>query len=183
MSGFEYIFTFYGLLLGLAVAAAVGNLAEMWRANEAVKVGLAPPLLCVFILLAAAQQWVSFWAARDVLTMTPISLLMCIGMAVPYTFVSHGMTPAREGSASFEQFYLDHRRTLMAILAIPPILSLLYNLMIGSRDDLANMLMGAVFITAPRTAIPLILAFNKSARVHAISLTALCVHTVWRLFL
>jgi hypothetical protein len=183
MSGFEYIFTFYGLLLGLAVANAVGNLAEMWRSNEAVKVGLAPPVLCVFILLAAAQQWVSFWAARDGLTMTPINLLMCIGMAVPYTFVSHGMTPAREGSSSFEQFYLDHRKTLMAVLAIPPVLSLVYNLAFPSEFDVVSTALSAAFITAPRTVIPLVLAFSRSIRMHAIGLALLCAHTLWRLFL
>lgn len=183
MSGFEYIFTFYGLLLGLAVASAVGNLAEMWRANETVKVGLAPPLLCVFILLAAAQQWVSFWAARDGLTMTPVSLLMCIGMAVPYTFVSHGMTPAREGSGSFEDFYISHRKTLMGVLAIPPVLSLLYNLAIGNAGDLGEEVLSVVLITAPRVLIPVALMIVRSPRLHVIGLALLSAHTLWRLFL
>lgn len=183
MSGFEYIFTFYGLLLGLAVANAVGNVAEMWRANETVKVGLAPPLLCVFILLAAAQQWVSFWGAREELTMSPVNLLMCIGMAVPYTFVSHGMTPAREGSASFESFYLDHRKMLMGVLAIPPLLSLIYNVALDGFGDLGQFALGMAVITGPRVLIPLWLALTRSPRAHAIGLGLLAAHTLWRLFL
>jgi len=183
MSGFEYIFTFYGLLLGLAVANATGNLAEMWRSNAVARVGPAPPLLCVFILLAAAQQWVSFWAVRDSLTMSPGDLLMCMGMATPYIFVSHGMTPAREGSTSFEAFYIDHRRTLMGVLMIPPLLSLTYNLALGKAGSLNEVLFSALLITAPRALIPLALIFTRSVKLHVLGLAALIAHTLWRLFL
>lgn len=41
MSGFEYLFTFYGLLLGLAVANVATGFADMWRSREAyVRAGL-----------------------------------------------------------------------------------------------------------------------------------------------
>ena len=183
MSGFEYIFPFDGLLLGLAVANAVGNRAEMWRSSGAVKVGLTPPLLCVFILLAAAQQWVSFWEARDALTMTAPNLLICIGMAVPYTFVSHGMTPAREGSASFESFYIDHRKTLMGVLIIPPVLSMIYNFAMQGVGEVGELVFYAGAIVAPRVLIPACLAFTRSPRVHALGLAILAAHTVWRMFL
>ena len=183
MSGFEYIFTFYGLLLGLAIANATNNLAEMWRSSEVVKVGLTPPILCVVILLSGAQQWVSFWSARDDLTMTTDSLLMSIGMALPYIFVSHGMTPAREGSGSFEEFYLRHRRTLMGVLTIPPVLSLAYNLALsGVPAPLDQYLLYVAVVLAPRILIPLGLAFSRSPRVHAIGLAVLALHTLARLF-
>lgn len=183
MSGFEYIFTFYGLLLGLAVANATSNVAEMWRSIGSVKVGPAPPLLCLFILLSAAQGWTSFWAVHDTLTMSPVTLLMCIGMAVPYIFVSHGMTPAREASASFEDFYIDHRRTLMAVLVIPPLLSMTYNLIVNGTATLAE---HASFIGAfilPRVLIPAGMALTRSPRLHALGLVVLIAHTLWRIFL
>ena len=182
MSGFEYIFTFYSLLLGLAVANATNNLAEMWRSQRAVAVGLAPPLLCVFILLAAGQQWMSFWGARENLTLSPNTVLMSIGMALPYIFVSHGMTPVREGSGSFEEFYIEHRKTLMGVLAAPPVLSAFYNTVkfgIGAPGDEALWL-GLVVL--PRVLIPLGLAFTRSPRLHVIGLTVLIVHTLWRLY-
>ena len=183
MSGFEYIFTFYGLLLGLAVANATSNVAEMWRSSGSVKVGLAPPLLCLFILLSAAQGWTSFWASHDSLTMTPTALLMCIGMAVPYIFVSHGMTPAREGSASFEDFYIHHRRTLMVVLVIPPLLSMAYNLITGGAASLADSAFFIGLIILPRVLIPAGLAITRSPRLHALGLVALIAHTLWRIFL
>jgi hypothetical protein len=93
MSGFEYLFTFYGLLLGLAVANVATGFADMWRGRADTKVGWATPLLGLFIMLGAAQQWVSFWGGRDSLTMGPWELLISIGVAFPYIFVSQGMFP------------------------------------------------------------------------------------------
>jgi len=181
MSGFEYLFTFYSLLLGLVVANTTNNLAEMWRSHRAVAVGLATPLLCLFILLAVAQQWVSFWGARETLTLTPNDVLMCIGMALPYIFVSHGMTPAREGSGSFEEFYIEHRKTLMGVLAVPPVLSALYNIakLFGEPHE-AALWLGLVVL--PRVLIPVGLAFTRSPRLHVIGLTVLIAHTLWRLY-
>lgn len=182
MSGFEYIFTFYSLLLGLAVANATNNLAEMWRSHRAVAVGLAPPLLCLFILFAVAQQWVSFWGARERLTLSPNDVLMCIGMALPYIFVSHGMTPAREGSGSFEAFYIEHRRTLMGVLAAPPVLSALYNIAKFGLGEPREAAFWLVLVVLPRVLIPVGLAFTRSPRLHVIGLTVLIAHTLWRLY-
>lgn len=182
MSGFEYIFTFYSLLLGLAVANATNNLAEMWRSHRAVAVGLAPPLLCLFILLAVGQQWVSFWSAREGLTLTPNTVLMSIGMALPYIFVSHGMTPAREGSGSFEEFYIEHRRTLMGVLAAPPLLSFVYNLAVFGIGDPREYALHTSLVTLPRVLVPIGLAFTRSPRLHVIGLTVLIAHTLWRLY-
>ncbi|WGM32755.1 hypothetical protein [Brevundimonas sp. NIBR11] len=183
MSGFEYIFTFYGLLLGLAVANATNNVAEMWRSSPEVKVGLPPPLLCLFILLSAAQGWTSFWAVHDSLTMEPVTLMMCIGMAAPYIFVSHGMTPAREGSASFEDYYITHRKTLMAVLVIPPLLSMAYNLARSGFEPLGETAYWIGVLVLPRVVIPAALAFIRSPGLHALGLTILCAHTIWRIFL
>ena len=56
MSGFEFLFSFYGLLLGLAVANVTSSFADAWRSRSEWHVGAAPPLLGTFILLAAASN-------------------------------------------------------------------------------------------------------------------------------
>ena len=182
MSGFEYIFTFYSLLLGLAVANATNNLAEMWRSQRAVAVGLAPPLLCVLILLAVGQQWVSFWNARENITLSPNTVLMSIGMALPFIFISHGMTPAREGSGSFEEFYIEHRKTLMGVLAAPPLLSFAFNSFAFGIGEPLEAAFYIALVILPRVLIPIGLAFTQSPRMHVIGLTVLIAHTLWRLF-
>ena len=44
MSGFEFLFSFYGLLLGLAVANVTSSFADAWRSRSEWQVGTAPPL-------------------------------------------------------------------------------------------------------------------------------------------
>jgi 4-hydroxy-3-polyprenylbenzoate decarboxylase len=47
LSAFEYVFAFYSLLLGLAVANVVTGFADMWRERQVVAVGVCTPLIAV----------------------------------------------------------------------------------------------------------------------------------------
>lgn len=67
MTGFEFLFSFYGLLLGLAVAQVTSSFADTRRRRGNRRLGVVPPILGLFVLLAVAQQWASFWAGRDAL--------------------------------------------------------------------------------------------------------------------
>ena len=107
MSAFEALFGFYGLLLGLAIAAVASGFGEQWRRRRVRAIGWLVPLLGAYVLLAATQQWLSFWAARTVLTMTPFNLVMSLAMALPYTFVAQVMFPGTEDDvASGDTHYL-----------------------------------------------------------------------------
>jgi hypothetical protein len=133
MDGFNFLFSFYGLLLGLAVASVTTGFADMWRSHERLPVGRALPLLGLFILLAAAEQWVSFWQSRNSLTMGSWELLTGLAMALPYIFVSQAMTPRDHDArwASLEDYYETHRRTLLAVLSVPPVISFVFNVTFG----------------------------------------------------
>ncbi len=171
MSGFEYLFTFYGLLLGLAIANVATGFADIWRSREELKPGWATPLLGLFILLAAAHQWVSFWGGREALTMGPWELLISIAVAFPYIFVSRGMFPRQQDRwNSLDEYYLAHRRVLLAVLMVPPLASLVVNTLIpGSLPSGLYLL----FITL-RVMVPLTLIFLARPWVNRIGLALLC---------
>jgi hypothetical protein len=141
MTDFEFLFTFAGLLLGLAVAAVATGFADMWRARRTRKVGVATPLLGLYILLAAAEAWMALWGARDFLKMGPAELLRSIGIAMPYIFVAQGMFPSeRDDSTSLEDYYVSHSRVLLAVLMIPTAVSFLFNLAIGFQPQAMDLL-------------------------------------------
>ena len=54
MSGFEFLFTFFSLLLGLAVANIATDFADMWRERNTRMAGTSTVLLGLFILLSVA---------------------------------------------------------------------------------------------------------------------------------
>ena len=186
MTGFEFLFSFYGLLLGLAVANVATSFADMWRDRNATPVGVAPPLLGLFILLAAAEQWASFWGARDALTMEPWEMLTSMGMALPYIFVSQGMFPREQrGWASLEAYYLAHSRVLMAVLTIPPLVSLGYNL---AFNPYGRALPAAEYIAylagdyGLRLVVPGALLVFRRLWVHRVGIAVLCALTLYELF-
>ncbi len=182
ITGFEFLFSLYGLLLGLAVANATAVLAEFWRTPPERRGGPVTLLLGAFILLAATEQWGSFWDAREVLNMTPVNALVILAMALPYVFVSHGMSPADSALLSYGEYYLRHRRTLMVVLCIPPVVSLGYNVALQGVGVLGEGALYFLVIYGPRILIPVLLCFARSARWHVAGLILLNAHMVLQLF-
>lgn len=67
MSGFEFIFTLFGLLLGLALAEGLSGLARALKSNHRVRIGWPTALLGLFVSCDVVTFWMYGWALRDVL--------------------------------------------------------------------------------------------------------------------
>ena len=50
MTGFEMLFAFYSLMLGLALANATTGFADLLRDRKTVKIGTLVPLLCIVVV-------------------------------------------------------------------------------------------------------------------------------------
>jgi hypothetical protein len=168
--------------LGLAIANVTAVLAEFWRAPRDQRGGVVTLLLGLFILLAATEQWRSYWDARNSLTMTPVNALVVLALALPYVFVSHGMSPADSAHVSYGEYYLSHRRTLMAVLCIPPVVSLSYNVAVQGVEAIVEHAMYFLAGYGPRILVPVLLMFTRSARWHVIGLILLNAHMVLQIF-
>lgn len=67
MSAFEFIFSFFGLLLGLALAEGLGGLSRALKASHKVRIGWATALLGIFVSCDVVTFWMYGWALRDLL--------------------------------------------------------------------------------------------------------------------
>ena len=56
MNDFEYLFSFYALLLGLSVANVASGFGDMWRERHAMPIGLCTPLLGLVVLAWRNQR-------------------------------------------------------------------------------------------------------------------------------
>ena len=178
MNGAEFLFSFFGLLLGLAVANVATGFGEMWRSRERWRVGYATPLLGLFVMLAVSQQWLAFWRARGIVDIQPGLLLAAIGVAFPYIFISSAMYPRSEDRyESHDEDYLAHSRTFMIALMIPTIVNALVNIGIGG-----TFLRGALPYYSLRLGIPLVLIFWRKLPAHYIGLMLLCLTMLVRIF-
>ena len=178
MSGFEFLFSFYSLLLGLAVANVATGFADIWRGRKDTVVGTATVLLGILILFSAAQQWMSFWRGRDSLTMGPWQILVSIGVALPFVFISRAMLPREQDAwQSLDDYYMAHSRVLLAVLLIPPVASISYNFALGNFPDLSE-----AFDHAGPLGVPILLIVWQKRFVHNIGLAVLTVNMLVQLF-
>lgn len=125
MNSFDYLFSFYGLLLGIAVANVAIGFADMWRDCEKVAVGTCPPLVASSVLLGGMNIWLQMWHTRTGLSVDGIQMLAAAAVSLPYVFVSRAIFPGIEDQPerSLEEHYLKHRKMILLLLAVPPIVS------------------------------------------------------------
>lgn len=65
MSVFEYVFSLYSLLLGLALAHLLSGLAKVVEARDKVRLGWPTALLALQMMLTLAIFWEIAWRARS----------------------------------------------------------------------------------------------------------------------
>ena len=70
MNGFEYIFTLFGLLLGLALAEGLGGLARALKARHRVHIGWPTALLGLFVSCDLVTFWLYGWELRELIPVT-----------------------------------------------------------------------------------------------------------------
>lgn len=182
MDGFDFLFSLYSLLLGLAVAHAMTGFADSWVDRARTALGASTILLGLLILLRAAGQWISFWDGRDGLAMDPWKVLVCLGMALPYIFIARVMFPRTDaGYASIDDYYLENRRALMTALLIPTCVSFASNIALSGSAFLQEPLFIAMKYVLP-LAIPLALIFAGRQRWHRAGLGVLTACTLALMF-
>ena len=125
MGPFDYLFSFYGLLLGIAVANVAIGFADMWRDCERIEVGTCPPLVASSVLLGGMNVWLQMWLTRPYVTVNGVQMLVAAAITLPYVFVSRAIFPGaeKEPERSLEEHYLKHRRIILLLLALPTIIS------------------------------------------------------------
>lgn len=125
MSNFELFMSFFGLLLGLAVAELVSGFAGLARAKARPKIGMITPVLGLFIFLSIMVSLLdAFRKLQDV----PISLIgfalpTLIGMALLVAAIA--AVPREQGSwASLDEYYFERRAWTAGMLLAATVLTL-----------------------------------------------------------
>ena len=120
MSAFEFFFSFFSLILGIAVANVGIGFGKLWRARDKVRIGVCVPLLGVWLLSHAVLNWVGAWANLQDVSITPTNFIISLAVALPYVVVSTVMFPDdADRHQSLDAFYLSHSRLVMVAMMIP----------------------------------------------------------------
>jgi hypothetical protein len=72
---FNFAFTLFGLMLGLALAELFGGFARALRARHRVRIGWQSPLLALLLAVDLVTFWTGTWDLRDSIPVTLPTLL------------------------------------------------------------------------------------------------------------
>jgi hypothetical protein len=115
MSSFEFIFTLFGLVFGLALTEVLGGFARAVKRHGPAKLGLLTPVLSLFLLYEITDFWMNAWDVREAVPVKTESLLVCVVIAGLYYFASVLVWP-EEGDQAWQDldgWALSHKRQLL----------------------------------------------------------------------
>ena len=93
MTGFEFVFSLFGLLLGLCIAEVLGGLGRALEHREEVSIGWLTPMLGAFVLLDLTTYWFALWTDRDNVPINPLTLLLGTSFAAAYYLAAYLIFP------------------------------------------------------------------------------------------
>ncbi len=122
LSAFEFFFSFYGLLLGLSVAAVVGGFANVLHERHRICFGWLTPLLAVFVAVDIAtfwgQAWIIFRGAPFSLALLVVGLVIAAVFYVAASITFPRVSPDGDEVIDLDAHFWTHRRTVMTCVMI-----------------------------------------------------------------
>ncbi len=127
MDSFEFFFSFYGLLLGFAVAMVVAGLAGIIALRSRLKISPLPVLLGIFLLQDMATLWVFAWDTREHLVVNYTNIYGAMVIASLYLMAATLAFPfGLDDSADVEAHYWENKRVVFGAIVAGSLLTLLH---------------------------------------------------------
>lgn len=179
MSAFEFLFSFFGLILGIAVANVGIGFGKLWRARIAVRVGVCVPLLGVWLLSHAVLNWTYAWMRLQDIPIDATAFIISLAVALPYVVVSTVMFPDdTDRHQSLDDFYMSHSRLVMVAMMIPTSAGMVANLSGGRIYSVQELLEQFVVIYL----VPLVLLFWRNFWAHRVGLGLASALVIWWMY-
>lgn len=100
MEAFDFAFTLFGLVLGLAMAEVLGGFARVLKARsvapdvtQPIRVGWLTPAIAMVLLLNLIGTWILAWNARANITITFASLIVGTAVTAVYYIAANLVWP------------------------------------------------------------------------------------------
>ena len=126
MTGFEFVFVLYSLVLGLSLVAVLTGLGRALElrlgsedGDERFRIGWLTPLLAVFVMLDLLSFWLFAWTVRDHAAVSPRMLLAVMAFASAYFMAATLVFPTEpDRFADLDQHFFRVRRIVLGILIV-----------------------------------------------------------------
>ena len=107
MDSFEFLFSLFGLVLGLSLAEVLHGFSKAVKARQRIRIGWLTPLLGMLVMLDVISFWTAAWALRDTLSVIYLTLMLMLLFSGAY-YLAAGMVFPEEPDQCAD--YDDHYR-------------------------------------------------------------------------
>lgn len=122
MDGFEFFFTFYGLILGLAAAEVLSSIATFARARPLRQMEAQTGLLALLTFVLICATWIDAWRVRDTFTIDIAGMMLPIGISGAYYLAASTAFPREAADlADLASYYARRKRFAVAMLLVAEI--------------------------------------------------------------
>ncbi len=123
MSEFEFIFSFFGLLLGLSLTEVLAGLARAIQARlqpgSVVRIGRLTPMLALFVLLDLISFWQAAWTSRDALAVSGHALMAIMLFTGAYYLAASLVFPRdADATPDHDAHFFRVRRIVIGVLLV-----------------------------------------------------------------
>lgn len=110
---FGFMFGFYGLLLGLAVAEVVSGFSRAYDERHSRRIGVVAPLFGTLLLVDLITFWMNAWAYRDLPDVKYVTALAVALVALLYYFAATQVFPKATENDTLDRHIMEHRQEVV----------------------------------------------------------------------
>ena len=114
MTDFEFLFSVFGLLIGLTLVEIAVKFADAIDGHSRRPIGLLTPLLACFVLIDVAGYWLFAWSLRDLLHVRWRTVFTGLTVAMIYYFSASMIFPRSQGTwKTLDEHYWARKRLVI----------------------------------------------------------------------
>ena len=139
MSDFEFVFTLFGLVLGLALAEIFGGLRSAIQWRRKVRVGVLTPLLGLIVSLDLVSFWTAAWEVRDAIPTHYFSMMCGLFVTGLYYLVAGLVFPADPAEwPDYDAYFFAHKRLVFGGVLLSNLLGFAGQVATGAYNPFGN---------------------------------------------
>jgi hypothetical protein len=114
MTAFEFVFSLFGLLLGLSLAEVLGGLARTLKQWRMVRLGWLTPLLGLLVMLDLTSSWALAYSLKEAIPANFLTLVIGLFVTGLYFLAATLVFPDDASKwADLDDYYFEHKRQIL----------------------------------------------------------------------
>lgn len=119
MSQFEFVFSLFGLLLGLSIAEVMSGFGRAVKARSRLRIGWLTPMLGVLVMLDLTSFWTVAWSMRDMIPTSYLMLMVLLCFTALYYLAANLVFPEDPSACpNFDDHYWANKRLVLGAMLV-----------------------------------------------------------------